>query len=258
MNKTLKKAGQILISLVFWLIIWALLSYNINNEFLFPSPIKTLRAVAELITTSEFWILSFNSFARIFLGILFATIIGVILSVITTSFSFFDTLISPAMSAVKATPVASFAFLAVLFISHNSLPIFISALLVVPIVWTNVAAGIRSVSKDHKEVAQIYKFTFSKKLTKLYIPNILPYFVAAYRSAIGLAWKAGVAAEVLCPPQSALGTELYFAKTYLDTEKLFAVTLLTIIFSIILEKIILIVISKLPIRSISTNTEVRA
>ena len=258
MNKTLKKVFQIAISLAFWLIVWGLVSYKTNNEFLFPSPIKTLGAVGELLTTSEFWLLSLNSLTRIFLGIIFATVIGVFLSIITTSFSFLDTLVSPAMSAVKATPVASFAFLAVLFISHNSLPIFIAALLVVPIVWTNVSAGIKSLSKEDKEVAQVYNFTFGKKLTKLYIPSILPYFVAAYRSAIGLAWKAGVAAEVLCPPKSAIGTELYFAKTYLDTEKLFALTLLTIVFSIILEKIILVVISKLPIKSALTTTEVRA
>ena len=48
MNKTLKKVFQIAISLAFWLIVWGLVSYKTNNEFLFPSPIKTLGAVGEL------------------------------------------------------------------------------------------------------------------------------------------------------------------------------------------------------------------
>ena len=257
MNKTLKKVLQILISLIFWFAVWAIASYRVNSEFLLPSPINTLKIVGELICSSEFWALALNTLHRIFLGILYAVLSGIFLAVLTTRFSFADILIAPAMSAVKATPVASFAFLAVLFISHDLLPIFIAALLVVPIVWTNVSTGIRSVSPEHKQVAQIYRLSLPKQITKLYIPSVLPYFLAACRSAIGLAWKAGVAAEVLCPPRSAIGTELYFAKTYLETDKLFAVTLLTIIFSIILEKMILLLISKLPIRTASVNSEVR-
>ena len=258
MNKVLKKVIQISVSLLFWFVVWAIASFRVNNEFLLPSPLNTLKTVGELISTKEFWILSANTFRRIFLGILYATVIGILLAVITTKLSFADTLVSPAMGAVKATPVASFAFLAVLFISHDFLPVFISALLVVPIVWTNVSAGIRSVSLEHKEVVKIYKIPASKQITKLYVPNVLPYFLAACRSAIGLAWKAGVAAEVLCPPRAAIGTELYYAKTYLETEKLFAVTLLTIIFSIILEKLILVLISKLPIKTAVVSSEVRA
>ena len=256
--KNLNKFLQIAISIIFWISVWAILSYRVNNAFLFPSPLKTLKAVWELVKTSDFWILSLNSLGRIFLGIFIATIVGITVAIATTKISFFNVLFSPAMSAVKATPVASFAFLAVLFIGHDLLPVFISALLVVPIVWTNVSAGIRGVSKEHKEVAKIYNFSKLKSLTKLYIPSILPYFLAACRSAVGLAWKAGVAAEVLCPPRTAIGTELYNAKNYLDTEKLFAITLLTIVFSIILEKLLISLISRLPIKAKTTENEVRA
>ncbi len=258
MNKTLNKAFQVAVSILFWLLVWVVASYRVNNAFLLPSPVKTLRATWELLKTSDFWLIAFNTLGRIFLGIFIATLIGIVVAIATSKVTFFDTLLSPAMSAVKATPVASFAFLAVLFIGHDVLPIFITALLVLPIIWTNVSAGIKGVSKEHKEVAKVYQFSKTKMLTKLYVPSVLPYFLAACRSAIGLAWKAGVAAEVLCPPRRAMGTELYNAKNYLDTEKLFAVTLLTIIFSIILEKLLIYLISKLPIKSNVSSTEVRA
>lgn len=258
MKKTINKTIQVIVSIIFWFSVWAIASFRVNNTFLLPSPLKTMNAVIELVCTNEFWLMAINTLGRIFLGIFAATLIGIIIAILTTISSFFDTLFSPAMSAVKATPVASFAFLAVLFIGHDILPIFISALLVVPIMWTNVSSGIRGVSKEHKEVAKIYSFSKAKMFTKLYIPNVLPYFLAACRSAIGLAWKAGVAAEVLCPPRSAIGTELYNAKNYLDTERLFAITLLTIVLSIILEKLLIFLISKLPIRSTVSSSEVRA
>ena len=256
--KKLKKILQIAFSVIFWIGVWALASYRINNSFLIPSPKTVIISTTELVKTSEFWLIISQSLLRILLGIIVAVVIGIILAVITTKISFVDILITPLMSAIKATPVASFIFIAIIFMNRNSLPVFITSLLVLPIIWTNVSSGIRSVPKELKEVSRVYKLSAAKKLTKLYIPSILPYFLAACRSALGLAWKAGVAAEVLCTPKSAIGTELYFSKTYLDTELLFAWTLITVIVSLIIEKSVIYLLSKLPFKKSDTVSEVRA
>ncbi len=257
MNK-LKKLLQIVLSVLFWIGIWALASYRINNSFLIPSPKSVIVNTAKLIKTADFCLIISQSLLRILLGIVVAIVIGIALAIITTKVSFMNILVTPLMSAVKATPVASFIFIAIIFMNRNALPVFITALLVLPIIWTNVSAGIKGVPKELKEVSKVYKFSTSKKLTKLYIPSVLPYFFAACRSALGLAWKAGVAAEVLCTPKSAIGTELYFSKTYLDTEALFAWTLITVILSLILEKSIIYLLSKLPFKKSDTEIEVRA
>ena len=254
----LKKIIQISLSIIFWVCVWAFASYRTNNSFLIPSPKNVISSTVGLIKTSEFWLIISQSLLRILFGIIVALVIGIILAVITTKISFVNVLITPLMSAVKATPVASFIFIAIIFMSRNSLPVFITSLLVIPIIWTNVSSGIKSVPKELKEVSKVYKFTPFKQLTKLYIPSILPYFLAACRAALGLAWKAGVAAEVLCTPTSAIGTELYFSKTYLDTELLFAWTLVTVILSLILEKSFIYLLSKLPFNISDTTTEVRA
>ena len=257
MNKTLKKLLQIFCSLFFWVGLWALASFKINNSFILPSPLKVIKATLALFKDPNFLIITAQSLGRIFMGVLAAILIGIILAVITVRFSFFNTLITPVMSTVKATPVASFIFIAIIFMSRNTLPIFITILLVLPIIWTNISSGIRSTSKDLLEVAAVYKFSPIKKITKLYIPTVLPYFLAACRSSLGMAWKAGVAAEVLCTPTSAIGTELYFAKTYMDTEALFAWTLVIIILSLIIEKSVVFFISKIS-SNVTAETEVRA
>ncbi len=120
-----------------------------------------------------------------------------------------------------------------------------SALMVVPIIFMNVKKGIESVPTDKAEVAQVYDFTPSKKLRLLYLPSALPYFYAGCRSALGLAWKAGIAAEVICVPKSSVGTMLYSAKIYLESEELFALTAVIVILSVIIEKIIILALGKL-------------
>ena len=254
----LKKFTQIIFSILFWIGIWAIASYRTNNSFLLPSPKSVVISTIKLLATSEFWIIISQSFLRIILGIIVAIITGIVLAILTAKISFANILVTPLMSTIKATPVASFIFIAIIFMSRNSLPVFITSLLVLPIIWTNVSSGIKSVPKELKEVSKIYKFPLFKQLAKLYIPSIMPYFLAACRSALGLAWKAGVAAEVLCTPKSAIGTELYFSKTYLDTELLFAWTLITVILSLIIEKSVIYLLSKLPLKKADTDSEVRA
>jgi NitT/TauT family transport system permease protein len=174
---------------------------------------------------------------RIVLGIVLSLIIGTLLAVITENSKILSALLSPMLSVVKATPVASFIILALLWIKRDTLPLFITALIVVPIVWSNVAEGIRSVDKQLIDVSHVYSFSPLKKLSKLYVPSVAPFFMAACRSSLGMAWKAGISAEVLSTPENAIGTQLYYSKTYLETPDLFAWTLVVIVLSIIIEKL---------------------
>ncbi|MBO5898784.1 MAG: hypothetical protein J6R04_07220, partial [Clostridia bacterium] len=72
-------------------------------------------------------------------------------------------------------------------------------------------------------------------IRRIYLPAVLPYFLSACESSIGLAWKAGVAAEVLALPALSIGKQLYESKLYLETTDLFAWTLVVIVLSLLLE-----------------------
>lgn len=254
MNLKLKKILEIIISVLFWISIWAFVSFKISNSFLFPSPKDTLLALGEIIKNGDFIVTTLISFSRIILGIVIGVIIGIILGVLTAGSHFANVLMSPAVSAIKATPVASFIILVSIWLDKNYLPVFITALIVLPIVYTNTIGGLRSVSKELKEVAQIYSFSIKKRVLRLYLPTVLPYFLAALRASLGMAWKAGIAAEVLCTPTLAIGTELYLSKSYLEMPEMFAWTLVVIIISLIIEKVLMYLLSKLTLRC-HYNTE---
>ena len=69
------------------------------------------------------------------------------------------------------------------------------------------------------------------------IPSLKPYFVSAARTSLGLAWKAGVAAEVLAVTPNSIGKQLYNSKLYLETSELFAWTAVVILLSLAIEKL---------------------
>ncbi len=235
--KMLKKTLSFIGVLAFWLIIWVLVSYSVGTELLFPTPLSALKALGRLAVTSDFWLSALYSLIRVLFGIIISLAVGTLLAFFTERFSALRALISPFLGVIKATPVASFIILALLWIKRDTLPLYITALIVIPIVWSNVSSGIHSVDKGLIEVTKVYNFSKKDKLFRLYIPSVAPYFMAACRSSLGMAWKAGISAEVLCTPKHAIGTELYFSKTYLETPDLFAWTLVVIVLSVIIEKL---------------------
>ena len=114
----------------------------------------------------------------------------------------------------------------------------ITVLMVFPIVFANVYTGIKNIDKDLLEVCQAYKIPRKKRIKSLYLPTVMPYFVSALTSAVGLAWKAGIAAEALCPPENSMGLHIALAKQNIDNEELFAWALTLILINLVFEFVI--------------------
>lgn len=255
-GKVFKLISAIL-SVLFWILVWAVISFRVSNAFLLPSPIDTLKALVNMSASTDFWTTAGISLSRILAGILIAVAIGSVAAIFTANVSAANTLLSPLMTVIKATPIASFIVLALLWIDRNTLPVFITVLIVLPVVWSNVSSGIRAVDRGLLEVAKVYKFPLGKRIMRVYLPSVTPYFLAACRASLGMAWKAGIAAEVLCTPRHAIGTQIYFSKTYLETTELFAWTLTVIILSVIIEKLLILSLEKLAGRLRMSRSEAR-
>ena len=230
--KILKKAGAVL----FWIALWQMAAMLVGQELILPAPLAVLRRLLALSCTGDFWLTAGTSLGRILLGFLLGTAAGTLLAALTCRVSAADAILAPVIRMARATPVASFIILALLWIGKARVPGFISMLMVLPVVWENTVTGIRETDPGLLEMAKSYRFGFWRTLGKVRIPSVLPAWRAGTVTALGLAWKSGVAAEVLCQPRLSLGTEIYYAKVYLETADLFAWTAVVILLSWGLEK----------------------
>ncbi len=229
------KVVTLLVALI-WLSLWQVAAVMVGKELLVPSPAAVARSLAGLLPTAGFWLSATGSLLRIAAGFGLGVFIGAPLAVLCSVSPPAHAFFKPALSIVKATPVASFIILALVWVKSDSVSVFMSMLMVLPIVWGNIFKGIGSVDRRLLEVAKVFRFGRMKTLTRVYVPSVMPYFLAACTSAIGLAWKAGIAAEVLGVPEHAIGTGIYRSKIYLETPELFAWTLVVILLSVLLEK----------------------
>ncbi|MBQ3483043.1 MAG: ABC transporter permease subunit [Clostridia bacterium] len=224
-----------LLSILFWVGLWWLIAWRFAKPLILPTPVAVLHRLGELLATAPFWIAVATSLVRILLGILLALAFGALLAWLTVKSRACHHLFSPLLALFKATPVASVIFLMLLWVGRDRVPLLIAFMMALPIVWSNLREGLLQTDRGLLEMAQIFAFSTAKRIRFIHIPSLTPYFLSACRSAISLAWKAGVAAEVLCVPQRSLGRAIWEGKQYLLTDDLFAYTLTVILLSVAIE-----------------------
>ena len=119
--------------------------------------VKVLVRLAQMAGTVIFWKSIYFTLSRIALGFFSAVLAGCALAGLASRFRRIYELAAPLMLAVKSIPVASFIILALIWFSSRNLSIFISFLMVLPIIYTNVLGGIRSVDRQLLEMAQVFR-----------------------------------------------------------------------------------------------------
>ncbi len=227
------------VAVIFWLLVWQVLSLAVASKVILPGPVEVIRALAGLVIEASFWKTVGNSFLHIVLGFLCAVVLGVALAVLSYGFKPANILISPLMRLIKAVPVASFIILVLLWINSRQLPMVISALMVLPVIYINVLTGIESTDRKLLEMADVFRLNRSKKMKYIYLPAVRPHFISAINVGLGFCWKSGIAAEVIGLTPNAIGTRLYESKLYLMTDELFAWTVVIVLVSVAFEKIVM-------------------
>lgn len=235
-----------LLALAFWLLVWHIAANALGQEILLVSPARAFSTLFSLMGTRAFYQAVLFSLLRILAGFALSLAAGVALAVLSKFNSLLRALVQPLMQAAKATPVASFIILALIWIRSDRLSIFTSFLMGLPVFYSNVLKGLESADRKLLEMARVFRLPLAGRIRAIYAPAAYPFLLSAVSSSFGMCWKAGIAAEVIGIPDGSIGEALYRAKIFLDTPDLFAWTIAVMLLSMLMEKAIFTVIRRLP------------
>ena len=166
MDKTKKRRIQILAASVFWLGVWQAAAAAIGQEVFLVSPVQAIGTLVELLPQAEFWQRIGFSAGRILLGFGLGVLSSAVLAVAAEKWEWVD----------KATPVASFIILALVWVSGSSLSVLISFLMVLPVLYSAVRTGIGSADRQLLEMAQVFRLPLGRRLRAVWLPAVLPAF----------------------------------------------------------------------------------
>ena len=221
------------------ILLWQLLAMKLDQKLLLATPVDVAKTLGVLVKSQEFYSAIAYSMGRILLGLLIGAAVGTACALLAGRWHFMEVLFWPYFSAMKATPVASVVILCLVWLSGRRLSVFIVFLVVTPVIYTNILAGIKNLDPKMKDMARVFGINGLRRLLYVYLPELKTYIIAAFTLATGMAFKAGIAAEVIGTPGGSVGKMLYNAKVYLETPELFAWTLVIIVLSVVVEQVIL-------------------
>ena len=232
-----KPAVRKTLIVLFWLVLWQAASLLVHNSILLAGPYEALLALIRLGVTSGFWISVLMTVLKITSGFLTGLITGIVCACLSYRFRLFREFITPPVSVIKSIPVASFVILVIIWAGSSSLSVVISALVVFPMIYVNVLSGLDSAEGKLIELGKLFRFRNMDKARYIYLPSVAPHLTSAISISSGMAFKSGIAAEVIGRPLQSLGAGIYLSKISLATDDLFAWTFCAVILSYLFEKV---------------------
>ena len=239
-RKILFKILKIIAVTAFWILVWEAVSRLVasGNEtmyLLLPRPVTVFETWLDIAFTAEYLAAVGKTLLRVFWGFLLGCVLGFGFGIATHTVKVVDILLSPMLKMIRAVPVVAITILFFALFKSDALPTSVVVLMVTPLVWQTVHDGLSAPNTELMEMAAVYRLSGFKVFSYIKLPSMLPSLVTATVNALGLAWKSGIAAEVICEPRVGLGTILIEGKGMIDFSSVYAVTLTVVILSLIIE-----------------------
>lgn len=237
-HSSVRKTAAVLLALL----VWQLGAMLIGKELILVSPAKVFLRLLSIWQEPGFFVAIGNSLFRIVLGFVAAFLLGVLLAVTAGRFSFVETLLYPYIAVVKAVPVVSFIVLAYVWMSSSMISAFIAFLIVLPTVYTTLLSGIKARDESLEEMADVFDISARDRFLYLRLPNLAPYITSSASLGMGLAFKSGIAAEIIAVPANSMGEMFYYANLWLESVDLFTWTVVLLLLSIVTERLLVLLL----------------
>ena len=227
--------GMSLAGFAFLWLVWIIAYYCIRNGFLLPSVGDTFSALGALLGSGAFWRAFGATFLRTLLAFLISFVCGAALAALAVSFRGVRSFLAPIVSILRTFPTLAIVLFLLLWTSPFFAPVIVAALVLLPAVYAESLVCFSSAVERFGEFAKIYKIGKAKRIFGLYLPVSLPALLTEGSAILSMGLKIVVSGEVLAATFQSLGGMMQEAQVYLETPRLFALTILTVLLGFLLE-----------------------
>ena len=215
LNSSIGSVVLAIIGILLFLIVWQVLTQI--GLIALPGPIQVLTDErSKFLIANPFYYNSeldqglfrqtMVSLSRVAKGYGLAAIIGIAGGILVGNSPIADKMFDPLFQFLRMVAPLAWVPIALAALRQNEpaalFVIFITSIWPILI---NTAVGVREIPQDYKNVARVLQISKSKYFFKVLIPSALPYIFTGLRIAIGLAWLAIIAAEIVMSGVAGIG-----------------------------------------------------
>jgi NitT/TauT family transport system permease protein len=232
-RSTLATKLTLIISLLLLLATWQVGAILLDAQVILPTVGKTVEAFVQLLKFKPLSINILTTVSRSLKSFLIILISGTILGILAGYFKLIDAFLKPFLVICKATPVMAIILLAFIWFSSGTVPLFSAFLMGFPIMFVQMERGVDQISKELKEMSQLFAFSKKDRLFYVIIPSLLPSIITGSKASLSMVWKVVIAAEVLTVPKYGVGSRMQLAQVNLETAQVLAWTIIAILLTAI-------------------------
>ena len=222
----------------FWLAVWVFVAALVAQPLILPGPGAVVVALLRLVCDAGTWAILAGSGVRILGGLALAAVCGGLLAGISSRSRAFARLVAPALSFVKATPVACVVVLLLIWLGSARVSIAAVFLMALPGVYFSLVEGLTQADKPLEQMFRLHGVRGWRLFCAHTWREVLPFVLSCARAVIGMSWKAGVAAELIGMAVGTVGERIYQAKLLIETADLLAWTVLVVMASWACERVL--------------------
>lgn len=238
MTERMKAVAAVGAVAAFWLAAWMLVAALVAQPLILPGPGAVALALLRLVRDGGTWAILAGSGARILGGLALAAVCGGVLAGISSRSRAFAHLVAPALSFVKATPVACVVVLLLIWLGSARVSIAAVFLMALPGVYFSLVEGLAQVNKPLEQMFRLHGVRGWRLFCAHTWREVLPFVLSCAQAVIGMSWKAGVAAELIGMAVGTVGECIYQAKLLIETADLLAWTVLVVAASWTCERVL--------------------
>lgn len=220
-----------------WIGAWQVASLLVGNSILVAGPVDTVARLGAIVCGESFLPVVSFSLVRIAAGFLLAFALGVSLALVAHHHRVFRELLAPFVLVCKSVPVACIVVLLLIWMGSRMVSGVAVFLMAFPAIYLAMLEGLSGVDEKVADMLRVFSVGVMRRFLAHTWPSALPYLAATSKNACGMAWKAGVAAELIGAPLGSLGERVYQAKILLETADLFAWTIVIVVLSFVFEQV---------------------
>jgi bicarbonate transport system permease protein len=205
-----KNSGNIIppvLGILGFLLIWQLISSSGLTRLPGPLSLVTDQRTRELLlypffdlgglNKGLFW-QTLSSLTRVAQGYTLAAIVGITLGILVGTNQTLNKALDPIFQFLRM--IAPLAWVPITLIALPNVQLAAIFVIFITAVWPiliNTTVGVQQIPQDYRNVARVLQMSPRKYFFKILIPSALPYIFTGLRIAIGLAWLAIIAAEIV-------------------------------------------------------------
>lgn len=243
-----KATGYSLLGAIAFLVAWQVASGYTRTEFdLLPSPLDVLKAMRDFVFGNELegiptgWVFVnfWETLRKTLLGFAGAIAVGVPIGILMGRYRYAKNFFFDFVYLAANVPLIVYAILGLLLFGIGDAgPAFVVALLVLPVISLNVAAGVEGVDRNLVSMSRAYRMPSSAALREIVVPSFAPFLFAAARASFAASWKLAALAETF-GGTTGVGVQIRKAFQGFSVTDMLAWMMFFVLFVVLIERVVL-------------------